>query len=107
MTLAELEPYWLKIIDHNTFACRDVPMAEAQGFAFLCPKCLVENKGKTGTHSIYVWRTGVPQTISPSPGRWEWSGAGFESVTLNGSVRVVGGCASHFNVISGQIVILP
>ena len=84
--------------------------AEAQGVEFLCPKCYQENAGKVGTHMVICWSRsrGVPDDVSPGPGRWKMDGTGLENLTLNGeepngarSVLLTSGCGWHGFVTDG------
>lgn len=109
MRLTELEPRFLKVEDERSF--RDVDaIAEADGVMFVCPLCL-KNQAMTrpGVHSVICWRPRVPQTIPPVPGRWEFSGNGYEDLTLTaGSSSILltspEGCGAHFWITNGEIV---
>ena len=108
MKLADLDAEFLKIADENTDH-RGVSLAEADGVMFLCPKCFIANGGPVRTHSMICWRPHVPQTRSPTPGRWEFHGTGLHDLTLvNGSssVKIDGGCNAHFFVRNGAIEML-
>lgn len=83
---------------------------DAQGVAFLCPKCFKANGGATGTHSVICWSRsrGIPDDAKPGPGRWLLVGSGLVDLTLNGdggsrSVAVIGGCAWHGFVTNGEV----
>lgn len=106
MRLADLEAQFVRRVDDN--ASQDVhTLAESDGVMFLCPACFAANGGAVGTHSIICWRPRVPQTTSPTPGRWEFEGAGIGDLTLvNGSssVALTDGCRAHFFVRNGEIV---
>jgi len=94
MRLTALEPSFLKRLDDKTFQ-RGVTFTEADGIIFLCPKCILANKGPVGTHSVICWRPHVPQTTTPVPGRWEFQGTGFDDLTLvagSSSVLLKGEC---------------
>ena len=81
-------------------------ISEAQGIMFLCPKCFVENRGSVGTHRVLCWRPCVSQDVPPVPGRWEFSGTGYEDLTLtagSSSILLQGGCGAHFFITNGEI----
>ena len=108
MNLVDLDPKFLKVETQTTFRFVET-IDEADGLEFLCPKCWEANGGAVGTHAIICWRPRVPQTIGPTPGRWELTGTGFSDLTLvAGSSSVMlpseGGCLAHFFVRAGQIV---
>lgn len=105
MKLIELEPHFLKRIDDNNYLEVD-NISLASGIRFLCPVCFAKNKGAIGTHSIICWDPSVPQTTSPTPGRWNLVGTGFNDLSLrNGSssVLLTTGCKAHFFVTNGNI----
>lgn len=88
-------------------------LAEAQGIKFLCPACFVTNGGSVGTHSVLCWflNRGVPDNVTPGPGRWTASGTNYHDLTLgpgqNGksSVQLLGdGCKWHGHVINGNVI---
>lgn len=110
--LTELEPEWLRVVMEGRW--REVPMAEAQGLLFLCPKCFVANGGAVGTHSVICWSrsAGVSDDEPPKPGRWTWHGTGFEDLTLESdppggsrSVLLTGGCGWHGFITNGEVTI--
>lgn len=107
MKLLELEPRFIRIVEPGKMF-RDVDLiSEADGVLFLCPKCFQTNGGTIGTHSVICWRSRVPQTEDPKPGRWEFEGTGLHDLTLvagSRSVLLMGGCNAHFFVRSGDIV---
>ena len=83
-----------------------MPMAQADGLLFLCPKCFKANKGPVGTHSVLCWKPHVPQTMSPKPGRWNITGTGFHDLSLvagSSSVKLMGGCNWHGHVTKGEV----
>jgi hypothetical protein len=87
MRLTDLDPQWVKRSSVNSYwVGRDdgmvIPMADADGVLFLCPRCFQLNDGEVGTHSVLCWRPRVPQDISPMPGRWEFEGSSVEDLTL-------------------------
>lgn len=105
--LADLEPAFLKREDDTHF--RIVPtISEADGVEFLCPKCFEANgRRRPGVHGIICWAPSVPQTTSPTPGRWEMVGAGMNDLTLkagSSSVLLTGdGCRAHFFIEGGNV----
>jgi len=111
MRLTELEPQFLKWIDDKHWRHGvgdvDVSIQEADGILFLCPVCFVTNKGPIGTHSVICWRPRVPMTTPPGPGRWEFSGTGYNDLTLtagSSSIHLTGpGCGAHFHITNGEI----
>lgn len=106
MRLVDLNPKFMKRIDDSHWQDVDA-MQEADGIIFLCPKCFQANRGSVGTHSIVCWKPSVPQTTSPTPGRWNLVGTGFHDLSLvagSSSVKLEGGCEWHGHVTNGQIV---
>lgn len=111
MKLTELEPRFMKrdpgvTEGSSTFVDS---ITEADGVIFLCPVCFVVNKGNVGTHSIICWRPHVPPEINPKPGRWEFSGTGYDDLTLTGNpsssvLLTTATCKAHFHVRNGEIV---
>jgi hypothetical protein len=95
MKLADLEPYFLKIEDERTFRFEGVSINEADGVWFECPKCR--------NHSIRCWQPHVPQAISPTGGRWPFSGSGLDDLTLTPSISLESSCGAHFFVRNGEI----
>jgi hypothetical protein len=106
MRLVDLEPQFLRRIDDMHFQNVD-SIAEADGLWFLCPKCFAANGGPVGTHIVICWHPRVPQTTSPTPGRWELLGSGYADLTLragSSSVLLPGeGCKAHFFINNGEI----
>jgi hypothetical protein len=81
-------------------------LAEADGIAFLCPKCFADNSGSRGTHQVLCWRPRVPADVSPKPGRWEFEGTGYDDLSLragSSSILLNGGCNAHFWIEHGAI----
>lgn len=107
MRLTDLEPQFLKWIDDKTFQHVDA-LADADGIFFVCPKCLEASGARSGVHGVICWGPQVPQTTSPTPGRWELRGTGYDDLTLvagSSSVLLTGpGCGAHFFVRGGEIV---
>lgn len=107
MKLAELEPAFLKWISDREYQMTD-QMAGADGLEFLCPVCFKANNGSVGTHGIICWTPKVPQTTSPTPGRWNIQGTSLADITLvagSSSVSLpTAPCRAHFFVRNGEIV---
>lgn len=106
MRLTELEPEFCKLTTEGGSWRTDIPMAEADGLWFLCPKCWGVNRGAVGTHGVLCWKPHVPQTISPTPGRWEQTGTGFHDLSLvagSSSIHLQGGCGWHGYVQNGEV----
>lgn len=87
MRLAELEPKFLRH-ESDTSHRRVETMAEADGVMFLCPTCFRKNNGPIGTHVVICWSPSVPQTTSPTGGRWPMTGTGLDDLTLTPSIMV-------------------
>lgn len=109
MRLTDLKPTFLRHApqDGQDIAIMDVPMAEADGVQFLCPKCYLENKGSVGTHSVRCWSPKIPQDIPPKPGRWSLVGTGIHDLTLvanQSSVLLTSGCKAHFLIKDGEVI---
>lgn len=108
MTLADLQPAFLKILSPTSWRHDGISCGEADGIAFLCPVCYRTNKGPVGTHTIICWRPHVSREMSPGPGRWEFHGTSFADLSLvagSSSVLLNSGCRAHFFVRHGQIEI--
>lgn len=106
MKLTELDPHFLKILSEREYQCADVSLAEADGVQFLCPVCFAKNGGPVGTHSVICWRPHVPPDVNPKPGRWEFSGTGYNDLTLtagSSSILLTSGCKAHFFITNGEI----
>jgi len=105
MKLRTLEATFRKRIDDTHFQLVDA-IAEADGIKFLCPKCFTANGGHVGTHFVICWRPRVPQTTTPTPGRWEFQGTGLDDLTLvaaSSSILLMGGCNWHGYVRNGEV----
>jgi hypothetical protein len=103
MKLLELEPKFLKLITEVLWQT-GVSFQEADGIEFLCPKCFL--KGRIGCHMVVCWKPHVPQTVRPTPGRWELHGSGFDDLTLvakSSSIKITSGCLAHFFIRNGNI----
>ena len=84
MRLRDLEAKFLANPTTKGHDVVDDKMAGSSGIIVLCPACHAKNGGPVGTHSVICWWTGVPQEISPSPGRWNPSGTGLDDLTFVG-----------------------
>lgn len=106
MTLRELEPQFLKHTSDTTWSHVN-SITEADGIIFLCPVCFKANGGNVGTHSIICWRPHIPQTTSPTPGRWEFQGTGYDDLTLVADSSSIflstAPCEAHFHIRNGNI----
>lgn len=106
MRLTELEPQFIKRFnDHEWFMVENLNLAD--GIMFLCPKCFKDKGGSVGVHSVICWSPDVPQTTSPTPGRWQMLGTGFDDLELkagSSSVLLQGGCNAHFFIRNGEIL---
>lgn len=87
-------------------------LSEAQGVMFLCPKCFEKNDGRVGTHRVICWfrNRGVPDSMSPRPGRWTPDGTGLDNLTFvpgnpptSVSVLLTSGCRWHGFVKNGRV----
>jgi hypothetical protein len=106
MLLRDLKPSFL-ILDSKAEFSRTDEIAKADGIVFLCPKCYAERGGEVGTHSIICWQPHVSKEIDPGPGRWKFSGTGYDDLTLtasSSSILLLSGCRAHFFIRDGKIV---
>jgi len=108
MKLVELKPQFLKWKNDTHFKHVD-EINEADGIVFKCPLCLKNNNMSiVGVHSVICWEPNIPQTTSPTPGRWNMLGTSFNDLTLqagSSSVLLTGdGCKAHFLITNGEIV---
>jgi hypothetical protein len=105
--MTQLEPQFLARDDDTHFHYVE-RIEDADGIEFVCPKCLVDvGMVRPGVHEVICWDPNVPQTTSPTPGRWTMEGTGFDDLTLvagSSSVLLKGGCNAHFFVRNGEIV---
>lgn len=106
MKLTDLEPQFLKRDDDTHFHCVD-SIADADGVEFVCPKCFTANGNqRPGVHSVICWSPSVPQTTSPTPGRWNLVGTGFSDLSLvagSSSIQLTSGCMWHGFVANGDV----
>ena len=137
MKLIELEPEFIRyetrieprdviVGDHATWRERGCPsetkilpcryripvekLSEAQGIFFLCPVCIVKNKGKVGTHLCEVTFSGRGVLDEDGvhgsdgrPTRWNVSGSDFSNLTTTPSIQLIGGCAWHGFITNGEV----
>ena len=107
MKLTELQAHFARLVDDRGSYVHVDDIVQADGVWFLCPKCFLANgSSDVGTHGILCWAPKVPQTISPTGGRWELRGTGIADLSLvagSPSVKLTGGCAAHFFVQRGEI----
>lgn len=100
MKLADLEPAFVRRLTDKriTFECysRD----DADGLLFLCPLCA---ELQVQPHLILLWRTSVPLTTRPKPGRWEFDGSGLDDLTIARDVILTSGCRARFRIDRGEI----
>lgn len=109
--LAELDARFVMTLDDKMQRRVDA-LAEADGVAFMCPKCYVANGGPIGTHWIICWFRGrVADTQLPGPGRWTPSGTGLSDLTfvpgdppVAVSVLLTSGCQWHGFIRNGEAV---
>jgi len=112
MKLILLEPRLLKYIDNINFRTDIQNLDDADGIIFLCPKCLIENKGSIGTHSIICWfEDCVPDDIDPKPGRWTPQGHDLTDLTFVPgikhqavSIKLTSGCMWHGFIRNGEVI---
>ena len=81
MKLTELEGKFIRVVDDRIREYVDT-IDQADGVIFLCPVCWKKNGGSMGTESMICWKPSVPQTISPSGGRWNLVGTGLDDLSL-------------------------
>jgi hypothetical protein len=101
--LSKLDPHW--IASSARPGSSELTIETAQGIRFLCPVCF-QKHGEAGTHSVLCWfkGRGVPDGLSPGPGRWTPSGTGFADLTLAPSVNLSGpGCGWHGFLTNGMV----
>jgi len=115
MRLLDLDPSFLclEIKDDGGLIFHFVDrLDEADGVKFLCPKCFAKNGGSVGTHAVICWSRsrGVPEDVTPGPGRWKMVGTGLGDLTLDAdppstarSVFLNGGCGWHGFVTKGEV----
>lgn len=113
LMLSELDPQFVRHEKREDGEYQVIvdTIEEAQGLRFLCPVCYVTNGGAIGTHSVVCWSVsrGVPDYISPGPGRWRITGTGLADVSLmeepqrSRSVQLISGCCWHGFVTDGVV----
>lgn len=112
MRFTDLAPAFIRLTDPDGRSWEIVDsIAEAQGVEFKCPKCYAANGGPAGTHMVVCWSRsrGVPDHVSPGPGRWTLEGSGLADLTLGAepnqtrSVWLTGpGCGWHGYITGGE-----
>lgn len=109
--LRELEATFLRLDPARTgerFTEVGDVLAGSDGILFLCPLCWKKHGGSMGTHSVICWWVGVPDQISPKPGRWTPQGTGLDDLTFvpspgrSQSVALLAGCMWHGFVTNGS-----
>jgi hypothetical protein len=112
MRLLDLEPEFLRYEMAGPYADSYIPVDSiqmAQGVQFLCPKCFVEKGGKEGVHLVRCWAPdrGVPEHLTPKPGRWRLVGTGLHDLSLVAeptSIQLLAGCRWHGVVRDGLVL---
>jgi len=103
MKLTALDATFIRLDDPRGDFTEGVSFKDAQGVMFDCPKC--------GAHSVVCWSRsrGVPDDVSPGPGRWLMVGTSIDDLTLNAdppssarSVQLKSGCMWHGFVTNGD-----
>lgn len=105
MRLTELDAAFVKLTD-DAGSFRDCESYDgAQGLRFDCPKCR--------QHDVLIFFRGVPEHITPGPGRWLAIGSGLDNIGLvpyeghpKNSVQLTGGCNAHFMIIGGEVSLI-
>ncbi len=97
MKLTDLDAEFVKLTP--TGHTRVNTLSEAQGICFMCPLC----QG----HYILAWfkDKGIPDSMTPGPGRWTPSGTGISDLTLTPSIDLskgTGDCMWHGHVTRGE-----
>jgi hypothetical protein len=107
MKLRELEPHLVRWEAAKPDSFRYVrSLKRANGLLFVCPKCLRERGKRAGVHSILCWSPDVPQTVSPTPGRWNLVGTSLDDLSLvagSSSVLLLSGCKWHGFITDGEV----
>lgn len=107
VALSDLLPRFLHRTDDTHYHYVDT-IDKADGVIFLCPVCFLNNhRSNVGVHSVICWNPSVPQSTSPTPGRWNLVGSGLRDLSLvagSSSVLLTGpGCGAHFHVKDGMV----
>jgi Family of unknown function (DUF6527) len=102
MRLIDLGPNFLKIIDASDYRLQDVDdIKQADGIRFLCPKCL-----HLSGHTVICWQPHVPPEIGfAGPGRWPFTGTGYNDLTLTPSIFEQSDCKAHFFIKNGEVTL--
>lgn len=108
MRFTELKPNFVQLIRTpkpcNEWSFHPVAtLEEADGVMFLCPEHFKKNGGAGGTHSVICWfmGKGIPDELTPGPGRWQASGD-LENLTLAPSVDLGSG-DWHGHITNGEV----
>jgi hypothetical protein len=117
LPLIELHPRWMRLTAPGTSMqyTDTLDISNAHGIRFLCPKCMVTNRGEVGVHQVVCWANnrGVPADLQPGPGRWLFLGTGFNDLSFSNppgikvSVQITSGCCWHGIISVGEVSILP
>lgn len=84
MKLTDLDAQFVRHTGDASFTRELGPaFVDATGVLFHCPTCKDE-------HSVLVWfrDRGVPDAMTPGPGRWVVSGTGLDDLTLAPSIQI-------------------
>jgi hypothetical protein len=107
--LRDLEAEFLRYTGNGTHRRGEIPLAEADGILFICPKCYADLGRREGAHSVLCWFVGrVPDNVLPGPGRWTPTGTGIDDLTFvpspgrSHSVALTAGCLWHGFVSNGD-----
>jgi len=79
----------------------DVPMPQAHGIRFGCPKSFAANGGMAGAHFIIVYFRGSPvpaelgKNTKGETVRWQASGTGIDDLSLAPSIQEESNCGWH------------
>ena len=105
MKLSELQPKFLVIVRSNVQRLEVDDFDGAQGVMFLCPRCCSGSRPVWIQHSVVCWFSDreVPDTEIPTWYRWPAHGAGYDDLTIDGQIRVRGGCRWSGWIHGGQL----
>ena len=106
--LRELEAVFLKVVD-ETHMQEVATLSEADGVRFACPKCYADaGRSLVGVHGVLCWAPRVPQSMPPTPGRWNLVGTNIDDLSLvagSSSIQITSGCMWHGFVQNGHAVL--
>lgn len=94
--LADLEAQFLRTTPGGHVP--EIEITAADGLMFICPKCR--------THSVICWMPHVPQSVSPTGGRWDMWGSCVADVSMRPSVHLASTCGWHGFIGNGEASIL-